>query len=131
MNGIVNGKLTKSLSDIIPATSESAKAFVVPYATWTNIPDCAFIFTGEVQGWWWNLLFVNAGYALIGGSQFTSYTKPYFSLPNNNVVWMYYYDTSTGSSTLSYNVATKQIYWNWSQLDAYGQQVTSQTFYYW
>ena len=125
MNGIVNGKSTKSLSAITPET------FIVPYNTWTDIPDCAFILTGEVYGWWWNLLFVNAGYALEGGSQFTGYVKPYFSLPVYDIVWMYRYSTSTGSNTLSYNVATKQIYWNWSELNSQGQQVTSQTFYYW
>lgn len=131
MNGIVNGKSTKSLSDITPATFDSAKTFIVPYDTWTDIPDCAFILTGAVYGWWWNLLFVNAGYALEGGSQFTGYVKPYFSLPVYNIVWMYHYSTSTGSNTLSYNVATKQIYWNWSELNSQGQQVASQTFYYW
>lgn len=127
MDGIVNGKEVKSLSDITPTSSEGAKEFTASKYTWTGVPsDCAFIFTGAVYGWWWNLIFVNAGYALYGGSTFTSYTKPQFSLPNNNIVGLYYYSTTTGTSTLQYNVATKQIYWNFS-----GVTESTMTFYYW
>lgn len=126
MESIVSGKLSLSKSDIVPSSSESAKEFTVSRYTWTTIPDCAFILTGAVYGWWWNLIFINAGYALYGGSTFSSQTKPYFSLPNNNIVGLYYYTNSTGVPTFQYNVATKQIYWNLP--DVTGGTLT---IYYW
>lgn len=131
MNGIVNGKEVKSLSDI-PITSESdVKQFTVTKGTWTNIPNCAFVLCGVMGAEWSNLIFVNANYAMIGGTQYIIYQQtPAFAFPDtNNILNLYHYSNSTGQNTLRYNVSTKQIYW-WYQGNA-GLDIYTDTFYYW
>lgn len=112
MNGIVNGKLTKSKSDI-PITSDSdAKYLNIPTAVWTKVPDCAYILCGLIGALYTDIIFVNAGYAIYGGSYLATLIpeKPVFIFPENGILNLYYWDNGLTSGAFQYNIDTHEIY---------------------